>query len=285
MAKRIGNRFWQIGCLGTILVAMAIFIWVVGSTSQIPTTSIITQRAVLVLHGPLNPNDEGIKAAWDALIAKWRSENVPAWRVLVWLGIPRELTVVIYDAQPSPLSVVAVNFRKGFRWLWLPLRIFGKDYKGAYYLPSHHFVAGMIGGTVIFAEDEVTFCYAVDNLMSASKSEKLNLKLMHKFRNLCDFVGFVNPQLLSAKEHIQLPANLGEIGIDIVDASELVWSVFWICQSEREVKAMMYASEKFEKEEAETWTRKGAQVSFRKQSKGLFVWWEFRLKNFMALLP
>ncbi len=283
MAKRGHKRFWRFGCFTALLLGGAVFVWLFTSTRQIPTTGVITQRTILALHGPLDPNDEGVKAVWKALTDRWQGENALLGRVLGWLGIPRELTIVLYDTQPSPLGVVAINFRKGFRWLWLPLRIFGKHFKGAHYIVSHHFVAGMMGGTIIVAEDEVTLCYAIDNIMRAGESEKPNLRFTRKLRDRYDLVGFVSPQILSSNEHIQLPANLGEIGLDIVDTKELRGSVFWICQSEREAEAMTRALEQAEKEISADFSRKGVQCSFRKQREEMFVWWEFRLTNFTAL--
>lgn len=285
MKNRASKRFWQIGCLAASLLAATIFIWVFISTNQIPTTSIATQRTVFVLHGPLRPNDEGVKDVWEALINKWQNEGVIGRRVLKWLGIPRELTVAFYDAQTSPLATVAINFRKGFRWLWLLLRILGKRYKGAHYLVlSHGLVVGMYGGTVIVAKDKVIFCHIVDNLVRGAKSEGQTLKLTRKLREQNDFFGFIRPQFIPASEHAQLPAGLGEIELDIVNTNELRGSVFWVCQDEREAKALVLALERIEKEMTQDCARKNVQCSFHKWREGMFVWWEFRLNNFMFLL-
>ena len=284
MARHKHKRFWQIGCLGSLSLAAAVFLWLLASTSQKPTTGIITQRTVLALHGPLHSDDEGVKALWEALLSKWQSERTPAWQVLNWLGIPREVTISLYSSQPTPSSVFAVNFAKGYRVLWLILRIFGKHYRGAHYVTSHHLIIGMYGGTAIVAEDEATFRQAIDNFALARKSGGTPLKIASGLRNKYDFVGFINPQFLDPRERTQLPANLGEIGIDIIDANELIGSVFWVCQSEREAEGMMRALEKVEKEMATEYARLNVRFSFRKQRERMFVWWEFRLTNYTALL-
>lgn len=284
MAKRDRKRFRQFGCLVFLLLAGSVAVWLFASTNQIPTTSVVAQRTVCALHGPLHPNDNGVKAVWEALVEGWRSKGMPGWQFLKWLGTPKELTIALHNARPSLSGIAAINFRKGFRCLWLALRIFGKHYKGAHYIVSHRFVVGMLGGTVIAAEDEVTFCYAIDNIARAGKGEKPSLKIARKGRSQYDFIGFVNPQLFFSKEHPQLPTNLGEIGLDIVGANELQGSVFWICQSEREAEAMMRALEKVESKMAADYANKGVQCSFRKQREGMFIWWEFKLTNFTALL-
>lgn len=249
-----------------------------------PTNNIVTQKTVMAIHGPLAPNDEGVKAFWEALIAKLQSEKASAWRVLKWLGFPRELTVAFYETKPSLSSVVAVNFQKGYRWLWLLLRIFGKHYKGAHYHAfSPELVAGLYGGTIIMTENEVSFCHAIDNLLLADKGKKQALKLTQKLHNQYDFVGFIKPQILPPSERLQLPVNLGEIRLDIVNAKELRGSVLWICQGEREAEAMMKALERVEGEISLDYSRKGVQCSFRKHREGMFVWWEFRLTNFVNL--
>lgn len=285
MKNQAFKRFWQIGCLSVSLLVTAIFVYVFASTSQIPTTSIITHRTVFALHGPLRPNDEGVKDVWEALVNEWQSKGVTGWQVLKWLGIPQELTIAFYDAQSSPLGVVVVNFYKGFRWLWLPLRILGKHYKGAHYhVLSPGLVVGMYGGTVIVAENEVTFCHAIDNLVRRDKSERQTLKLNRKLRDQHDFVGFIKTQFLPASERFQLPAGLGEIELDIVNTNELRGSVFWICQGEREAEAMMRAVERIASEMAAKYANEGVKCSLLKRREGIFVWCEFKLNNFTALL-
>lgn len=281
MSRSNRKRFWQIGCLSALFIVVGFMFGLFASTTQRPTTSIITQQTVLALHGPLRPDDEGVKAVWEELTEKWQREGKPAWWVLKWLGVPREVTLSFHSSQ-SPSGVFAVNFRKGYQWLWLLLRIFGKHYKGAHYVVQPQFVVGMHGGTVIVAEDEIVFCQAIGNFALAHKSEKAPLKLTRQFRDKYDFIGFINPQLLPSQE--RLPANLGEIGIDIVDANELRGSVFWVCQNEREAEEMMRALEQIEREMRADYSRLGVGCSFRKQKEGMFVWWEFRLTNFIALL-
>lgn len=284
MAKRSRKRFGQIGCLAAILTGAGIFLWVLASTPQTPTAKIVTQRTVASLYGPLEPNDAGVVAFWDELVAKLRGNGVPLERAVQWLGVPRELTVAFYEAQPTPLVAVAINFGKGYRWLWMLLRVFGKHYKSAHYFSSHRFTVGMFGGTAILARDETTFCYAVENLALSGRGENPKLNLTQRLRNRYDFVGFIKPQLLPIEGRLRLPASLGEIGVDILDANELKGSVFWICQSEREAEAMVKALERIESELAADCESKGAKCSFRKQRESVFVWWEFRLTNFTALL-
>lgn len=284
MVKRTRKRFWQIGCLTATLLTMGIFTWVVASTNQIPTKNIVTQQTVFAISGPLRPNDEGVKDAWEVFIAKSQSKGMLLGQVLRWLSVPSEMTVAFYEVQPSPVGAVAVNFRKGYRWLWLLLRIFGRHYKGAHYcVTSPELVVGMYGGTAIVARDELTFCYVIDNFVLAVSDEKQAVKLNRQLRNRYDFIGFINPQLLSLTDRLQLPASLGEIALDIVDANELRGSVFWVCQDEREAGAMVRALEKVESEISANCVRKEVQCSFHKQREGVFVWWEFRLTNFMAL--
>ncbi|MFN4180904.1 MAG: hypothetical protein ACK4I8_11365, partial [Armatimonadota bacterium] len=136
--------------------------------------------------------------------------------------------------------------------------------------------------TVILSEDETSFHQAVENFALARGRAKQTLKLTRQLRNRYDFVGFVKPQLFHASDRV--PADLGEIGIDIVDANELRGSVFWICQGEREAEAMMKVLEKMESKMTTEYARRGVRCSFRKSREEMFVWWEFRLTNFMALL-
>ncbi|MFN3421734.1 MAG: hypothetical protein ACK40X_08430, partial [Armatimonadota bacterium] len=145
MVRRGPKCFWQVGCLVLFLLVLSIFVWVLASTSQTPTTNIISQQTVFALHGPLHPDDEGVKAVWEALVNNLQRKEMLAGEVLRWCGVPKELTITLYGSQP--LSVVAVNFHRGFRLLWLLLRIFGKHYKGAHYITSHPFVFGVQGGT------------------------------------------------------------------------------------------------------------------------------------------
>ncbi|MCS7263386.1 MAG: hypothetical protein NZ805_00980 [Armatimonadetes bacterium] len=46
---------------------------------------------------------------------------------------------------------------------------------------------------------------------------------------------------------------------------------------------MMKALKRSEKELEANCARKGVKCSFRKQQVGMFVWWEFRLTNFVNL--
>ncbi|MFN3420683.1 MAG: hypothetical protein ACK40X_03025, partial [Armatimonadota bacterium] len=133
-------------------------------------------------------------------------------------------------------------------------------------------------------EDEMAFHQTAESLLLASERTKQTLKLTRYLRDRYDFVGFIKPQLLSTSNRFQLPADLGEIGIDIVDANELRGSVFWICQGEQEAEAMMKVLEKMESEMAAEYARKGVRCSFRKSREGIFLWWEFRLTNFLPLL-
>lgn len=285
MVKRTRKRFWQIGCLIVTLLTLGIFAWVIASTNQIPTRKIVTQRAFFAISGPLRPNDEGVKDAWEVFIAERQSKGMLSGQILRWLSVPSEMTVAFYEFQPSPVGAVAINLRKGYRWLWLLARFSGKHYKGAHYhVASPDLVVGMYGGTLIATRDEVTFCHIVDKILSAGDGEKQEPKLARRLKDRYDFVGFINPQMLSPTERFQLPASLGEIGLDIVNAKELRGSVFWVCQGEREAEAMMRALGKIESEISADCLRKGVQCSFRKHREGVFVWWEFRLTNFMALL-
>ncbi len=280
MVKRSLKRFWQIGCLTSFLLVLSIFVCVFASTNQMPTTNIISQQTVFALHGPLHPYDEGVKSVWEALIDDLERKEMLAGKVLKWCGVPRELTLALYDSQP--LRVVAVNFRRGFRWLWLLMRILGKHYKGTHYISRHSFTFGMHSGTAIVVEDETAFHQVVENLALARGRTKQTPKLTRQLQNRHDFVGFIKPQIFRTSD--QFPANLGEIGIDIVDANELRGSVFWICQGEREAEAMMKVLERMESKMAAEYARKGVRCSFRKHREEMFVWWEFRLTNFMALL-
>ncbi len=97
-------------------------------------------------------------------------------KVLRWLGMPLEMTVAFYQWEPLPISIAAVNFPKGYGLLWIPFRVFGKHYKGAHYFASTPWTAlGMDGGTLILANDEATFCLAIDNLLSAKGQKKFHL--------------------------------------------------------------------------------------------------------------
>ncbi len=279
MVKRSLKRFWRIGCLISFSLVLSILVWVFASTNQMPTVNIISQQTVFALHGPLHPDDEGVKAVWETLINDLQRKEMLAGKLLSWCGVPRELTLVLYGSQP--LRVVAGNFNRGFRWLWLLTRILGKRYKGSHYISWHSFIFGMHGGTAIVAEDETAFHQAVENLALVKERVKQTLKLTRQLQNRYDFIGFIKPQPL--RNSYQFPADLGEIGIDIVDANELRGSVFWICQGEREAEAMMKVLEQMESKMAAEYAKKRVRCSFRKHREGMFLWWEFRLTNFLSL--
>jgi hypothetical protein len=285
MRKHPQKRYFRFGCAVTLLLAAAFTVWLFSNTNQVPTSSFASTNALLVLQGPLNPHDEGVKDLWEHTLSSLRREEEWLEKVLRWLGMPLEMTVAFYRSEPSLIGIAAVNFPKGYRLLWIPFRIFGKHYKGAHYFANTPGTAlGMYGGTLILADDEATFCLAIDNLLRAKGQKKFHLSPPRRLRDRYDFVGTMNPRFLLPQDYGQLPSDLAEVGIDIIGANELKGEVFWICQSEREAEAVMKALDRFEKEIAREVGSRGGRCSFRKWREGMFVWWEFRLTGF-AFLP
>jgi len=287
MRKRPQKCYFRFGCAVTLLLIVAFIVWLFSNTNQVPTSSFTSTNALLVLQGPLNPRDEGVKDLWEHTLSSLRREDERLEKVLRWLGMPLELTVVLYPSETPPFYIFAINFPKGYRLFWIAFRLFGKHYKGAHYLdidnpPSP--ILGMYGGTMILADDEVTFCLAIDNLLRTREQQRFRLSPPRRLRDRYDFVGVMNPRFLLPQDYGQLPSDLAEVGIDIISANELRGEVFWICQSERETEAVMKALDRVERELVREVGSKGSRCSFRKWREGMFVWWEFRLVGF-ALLP
>ena len=278
MRKHPQKRYFRFGCAITLLLIVAFTVWLFSNTNQVPTSSFASTNALLVLQGPLNPHDEGVKDLWEHTLSSLHREEGRLEKVLRWLGMPRELTVAFYQSEPSLIGITAVNFPRGYRLLWIPFRIFGKHYKGAHYFASISGSAlGMYGGTMILADDEATFCFAIDNLSRTKGQQRFRLSPPRRLRDRYDFFGVMNPGFLLSQEYGPLPSDLAELGIDIIGANELRGEVFWICKSEREAEAVMKALDRFERELAREVDSEGGRCSFRKWREGIFVWWEFRL--------
>ena len=285
MRKHPQKRYFRFGCAVTLLLIVAFTVWLFSNTNQVPTSSFASTNAFLVLQGPLNPHDEGVKDLWEHTLSSLRREEEGLGKVLRWLGMPLEITMAFYRSEPSLIGIVAVNFPKGYRLLWIPFRIFGKHYKEAHYFASTPGSAlGMYRGTLILADDEATFCLAIDNLLRTKGQQKFHLSPPRRLRDRYDFVGVMNPRFFLPQEYGPLPSDLAEVGIDIISANELRGEVFWICKSEREAEAVMKALDRVEKELTREVSSEGDRCSFRKWREGMFVWWEFRLVGF-ALFP
>jgi len=287
MPKRLRKRYFWFSCAVLFLFAVTFTVWLLSNTNQIPTSSFASANALLVLQGPLNPYDEGVKDLWEHTLASLQQEEKMVARVLHWLGMPRELTMVLYQSETSPLGIVAVNFTNGYRLLWIPFRLFGKHYKGGHYLDFDNPprpILGMYGGTLILADDEATFCFAIDNLLRTKGQQRLHLSQPRRLRDRYDFIGVMNPRFLLPQDYGPFPSNLAEVGIDIISANELKGEIFWICKSEREAEAVMKALDRVERELTRNVGSEGGRYSFRKWREGIFVWWEFRLIEF-ALFP
>lgn len=285
MLKHLQRRYFCFGCTITLLFVAALMVGLFLNTNQIPTVSFVSINALLVLQGPLKPCDEGFRDLWEHMLLSLRREDEWLEKVLRWLGMPLEMTVAFYQSKPSPNGIVALNFPKGYRLLWIPFRVFGRHYKGAHYFASTpRTVLGMYGGTLILANDEATFCLAIDNLSRSRGQQKFHLSPPHCLRDRYDFVGVMNPRFLLPQDYGQLPSNMAEVGIDIIGANKLKGEVFWICQSEREAEAVMKALDRVEEEVAREAGSRGGRCSFRKWRESMFVWWEFRFTGF-AFLP
>jgi len=285
MRKHPQKRYFRFSCAVTLLLIIAFTVWLFSNTNQVPTSSFASTNALLVLQGPLNPRDEGVKDLWEHTLSSLRREEERLGKVLRWLGMPLEMTVAFYQSEPSLIGIAVVNFPRGYRLLWIPFRIFGKHYKGAHYFTSTPGSAlGMYGGTMILADDEATFCLAIDNLLRTKGKQKFHLSPPRRLRDRYDFVGLMNPRFFLPQEYEPLPSDLAEVGIDIISANELRGEVFWICKSEREAGAVMKALDQVERELAREVSSKGGRCSFRKWQESMFVWWEFRLIEF-ALSP
>ena len=285
MRKHPQKRYFRFSCAVTLLLIIAFTVWLFLNTNQVPTSSFASTNALLVLQGPLNPHDEGVKDLWEHTLSSLRREEERLGKVLRWLGMPLEMTVAFYQSEPSLIGIAVVNFPRGYRLLWIPFRIFGKHYKGAHYFTSTPGSAlGMYGGTMILADDEATFCLAIDNLLRTKGKQKFHLSPPRRLRDRYDFVGLMNPRFFLPQEYEPLPSDLAEVGIDIISANELRGEVFWICKSEREAGAVMKALDQVERELAREVSSKGGRCSFRKWQESMFVWWEFRLIEF-ALSP
>ena len=285
MRKHPQKRYFRFSCAVTLLLIIAFTVWLFLNTNQVPTSSFASTNALLVLQGPLNPHDGGVKDLWEHTLSSLRREEERLGKVLRWLGMPLEMTVAFYQSEPSLIGIAVVNFPRGYRLLWIPFRIFGKHYKGAHYFTSTPGSAlGMYGGTMILADDEATFCLAIDNLLRTKGKQKFHLSPPRRLRDRYDFVGLMNPRFFLPQEYEPLPSDLAEVGIDIISANELRGEVFWICKSEREAGAVMKALDQVERELAREVSSKGGRCSFRKWQESMFVWWEFRLIEF-ALSP
>jgi len=287
MLKRSHKCCFWFSCAVLFLFAVTFTVWLLSNTNQIPTSSFASANALLVLQGPLNPYDEGVKGLWEHILTSLQRDRGTLAKILHWLGMPRELTMVLFRSKTSPFSIVAINFPRGYRLLWIPFRLFGKHYKGAHYLdignPSTP-VFGMYGGTMILADDEVTFCFAIDNLLRTKGQQKFRLSQPNRLRDRYDFVGVMNPRFLLPQDYGQFPSDLAEVGINIISANELKGEVFWICQNEREAGEVMKALDHIEGKFVREGSGKGVRCSFRKWREGIFVWWEFRLAGF-TLFP
>ena len=285
MRKHPQKRYFRFGCAVTLLLVVAFTVWLFLNTNQVPTSSFAPTNALLVLQGPLNPRDEGVKDLWEHTLTSLQQEEGKIAKVLRWLGMPLEMTVAFYQSEPSLIGIAAVNFPRGYRLLWIPFRIFGKHYKGAHYFASTPGSAlGMYGGTLILADDEATFCLAIDTLSRTKGQQRLHLSPPRRLRDRYDFVGVMNPRFLLPQDYGQLPSDLAEVGIDIISANELKGEVFWICQNEREAGEVMKALDHIEGKFVREGSGKGVRCSFRKWREGIFVWWEFRLAGF-TLFP
>jgi len=285
MRKHPQKRYFRFSCAVTLLLIIAFTVWLFLNTNQVPTSSFASTNALLVLQGPLNPHDGGVKDLWEHTLSSLRREEERLGKVLRWLGMPLEMTVAFYQSEPSLIGIAVVNFPRGYRLLWIPFRIFGKHYKGAHYFTSTPGSAlGMYGGTMILADDEATFCLAIDNLLRTKGKQKFHLSPPRRLRDRYDFVGLMNPRFFLPQEYEPLPSDLAEVGIDIISANELRGEVFWICKSEREAGAVMKALDQVERELAREVSSKGGRCSFRKWQESMFVWWEFRLIEFALSL-
>jgi len=287
MTKCPRKRYFWFSCAVLFLFAVTFTAWLFSNTNQIPTSSFASTNALLVLQGPLNPRDEGVKDLWEHTLASLQQDEETIAKILRWLGMPRELTVVLYPSETSPFYIFAINFPKGYRLLWIPFRLFGKHCKGAHYLDIDNpprAILGVYGGTMILADDEATFCFAIDNLLRTKGQQRFRLSPPRRLRDRYDFVGVMNPRFFLPQEYGPLPSDLAELGIDIIGADELKGEVFWVCKSEREAEAVMKALDRVERELAREVGSEGGRYSFRKWRGGIFVWWEFWLAGF-ALFP
>ncbi|MER3501163.1 MAG: hypothetical protein IMHGJWDQ_002111 [Candidatus Fervidibacter sp.] len=273
-----------IGCLTVfLLLAAGGFLGLFGTWGQVSTKGIISSETPLALHGPLQPDDAGFSALWDALVAGAGKEAPLFAVVLKWLGRPREVTFACYRIDKNPISVVAINFPRGSILLRIPFLFGTAHYRGARFLSLPGLTIGVYGSTLLLADDAATFCHAVDNLLR--RQEKATpLPIKHSFHYRYDFVGFFRPHALPLDSKVGVfPAELAEIGVDIEDADKARCEVFWICQSKWEAAMLLRGLPRLEAALAKEGHSKGIHATFRTSHENTFVWWEIRLSGIQAL--
>ncbi|MGQ9729359.1 MAG: hypothetical protein ACUVSC_12735, partial [Candidatus Fervidibacter sp.] len=225
------KRKFLLGCLTIFpLMLLWLYLWGLFSARQVPTLSLTSSNAFIVIHGPTDPNDEGFKSAWESLV----EGSFPKLAfILKFLKPPKELTAVVLELDRR--ASIAINFSRGSPLLWLLFRFFGAPYRSVRYIGGSEFLLGMFGGTLLMSGSEIDLKSAVDTVAQNLSSHRPSPLKLSKLHNRYDFICIVNPKV-SHLSAVQIPANLMEIGVDIVSADEVRGDGLVIFQSEREAE-------------------------------------------------
>lgn len=271
---RTRKRRFLLGYLTIFLLMLGVlYLWVLLSARQVPTLSLAPSNAFIVVYGPTDPNDEGFKSAWRSLVEGSPSKIA---FVLKFLKPPKELTAVVLE--PGRRSAIAVNFSRGSPLLWLLFRFFGSPYRSVRYINSNEIFLGMLGGTLLMSGSEIDLKSAVDTVTQNLSSHRPSRLRLSKLHNRYDFLCIVNPKV-SHLSAVQIPANLMEIGVDIVSTDEVRGEGLVIFQSEREAEIGVREMAKELLNLKSKLAQKQIYFTFDLKSESMFVWSEFKVSG------
>ncbi len=270
--QRHRRRFRRFGGLVVLLLlTIVLFVFWLFSARPVATLKIASPQTLLVLHGPLRPNAPGVVELWERLCQRTEQKSAIAARFLRWLGVPKEVTVIVEDLErPTRSFALAANFSRGSSVLRLLFLVGTVPYRGARYRALGDLTVGVYGGTVLIAATPSLFCLAVDNI---HRSTPPALRFAPQLKERSDFAGVLHPRGIADNAE-PLPADLAEVRIEIVSADKVRGESFWVCQSEREARVLVHALQRASRNLMERLAAKRLQVVFRSAHKGVFVWWE-----------